>query len=445
MKANVRLDISKKLGALKPMNAVNNGPLPEKKTQTRGNFKTYAKAGFPYARTHDANLSYDYGAPHIVDITAVFPNFDADENDPASYDFYLTDLYLDAIVRAGTKVFYRLGQSIEHWAKKYGIYPPKDFAKWARICEHIILHYNEGWADGKHYGIEYWEIWNEPDLDPGPNSPCWQGTKEEFFDLFEIAAKYLKEKFPHLKIGGPASAGFRTYAVEFLAEMSKRKVPLDFYSWHNYDQHPHHLGDKSEWMRNLLDENGYTKTESILNEWNYVRDWTDNWIYSMRAMQGIKGAAFATAVMCVGQDKPIDLLMYYDARPSTGMNGLFDSLSLEPLKTYYSYRAFHEMTKIGGEVLTESDDEKIYTLAVSDNKTTEMLLTYYAEEDDTPDKEATLHFELPCESEIRFYLTDTAHDDELVERRLLQAGEQKINLSLKLFDIYKIVIAPAEK
>ena len=443
--AILKIDTSKPLGTLKPMNAVNNGPMPETKAQTSGNFKAYAEAGFPYARIHDANLCYNYGAPHIVDITAIFPNFDADENDPASYDFFLTDLHLDAIVKAGTKVFYRLGQSIEHWAKKYGIFPPKDFAKWARICEHIILHYNEGWADGKHYGIEYWEIWNEPDLDPGPNSPCWQGTKEEFFDLFEVAAKHLKGKFPNLKIGGPASAGFRTYAVEFLAEMSKRRVPLDFYSWHNYDQHPHHLGDKSVWMRDLLDRNGYTKTESILNEWNYVRDWTDNWIYSKRAMLGQKGASFATAVMCVAQDKPIDMLMYYDARVFTGMNGLFDIVSLKPGKTYYPYLAFHEMTKVGEEVFSESDDDKVYSLAVSNGKRTDLLLTYYDENDETPPADLSLRLRLSAESEIDFYLTDGEHDAACVKTLVFPKGDATIELPLKLFDIYHIVITEVAK
>ena len=78
--------------------------------------------------------------------------------------------------RAGTKVFFRLGQTIEHGPKKYGALPPKDFAKWARICEHVIRHYNEGWGVDKEwttlnvawsnqFNIVYWEIWNEPDLD----------------------------------------------------------------------------------------------------------------------------------------------------------------------------------------------------------------------------------------------------------------------------------------
>jgi len=46
--------------------------------------------------------------------------------------------------------------------KKHNV-PPKDFNKWARICVNIIRHYNDGWAGGYHWGIKYWEVWNEPD------------------------------------------------------------------------------------------------------------------------------------------------------------------------------------------------------------------------------------------------------------------------------------------
>ena len=34
-----------------------------------------------------------------MDITAVFPNFDADENDPQNYDFTFTDVYISELVK----------------------------------------------------------------------------------------------------------------------------------------------------------------------------------------------------------------------------------------------------------------------------------------------------------------------------------------------------------
>ncbi len=83
------------------------------------------------------------------------------------------------IEAGGAKVFYRLGSKIEHWRKKHNTIPPKDFKKWAVICEHIIRHYTEGWANGFYMDIEYWEIWNEPDI-PLAHKPNWSGTDEEW-------------------------------------------------------------------------------------------------------------------------------------------------------------------------------------------------------------------------------------------------------------------------
>ena len=161
----LRFDTQKRLGAFKPLNAVNNGPCHKRHAsdQKRSNLAAYRAARIPYARCHDASENMGYGGEHVVDITAIFPDFSKDPYDPASYDFPITDEYLLVTQEAGTETFYRLGQKIEHWVKKYGTLPPPDFHKWAVICEHIIRHYNEGWADGYEYGIEYWEIWNEPD------------------------------------------------------------------------------------------------------------------------------------------------------------------------------------------------------------------------------------------------------------------------------------------
>ena len=442
METTLKLDCNQIVQPIKPMNAVNNGPTLPRATQSRGNFESYSAAGFPYARTHDANLCFAYGAPHTVDITAIFPNFDADENDPASYDFVLTDEYIKTILDSGTKVFYRLGQSIEHSKKKYGVLPPKDFHKWARICEHIILHFNEGWADGYHYGIEYWEIWNEPDLNQEDftKSPTWQGTKEQFFDLYEIAAKHLKSKFPHLKIGGPALAWSRDWTADFLSEMQRRSVPIDFFSWHRYDKNPRRVGEICDIFREMLDKNGYAKTESILNEWNYVRNWDTEYVYSLQAIAGIKGAAYATAIMCVCQDKPLDMLMYYDARIGALLNGLFDIVSLRPGKTYHSYFAFHQLSLLKNEVSVECENLNVYAVAASDGDQTQLLISYYNEEDDTPDENVELRFCADRDGEMRLYLTDAEKNRELVRTVNISKGEQTIKIPMKLFDIYHIVL-----
>ena len=131
-----KLDFNETAGEIKPMNAVNNGPVGDNIRSDSSNFEEYRALRIPYARNHDASHYNSYGGEHIVDVHRIFKNFDADECDPASYFFGPTDAYVKNTLDAGAETFYRLGASIEHWVK-YGTRAPKDFLKWARICEHI--------------------------------------------------------------------------------------------------------------------------------------------------------------------------------------------------------------------------------------------------------------------------------------------------------------------
>ena len=370
-KASVTVDMETELGPVRLMNAVNGGPAVKKPggDQKKGNFEDYKAARIPFARIHDCINGVSGGA-HACDIDAIFPDFDADENDPRNYDFVFTDHYLDNMKRAGTEVFFRLGQTIEHGPKKYGVLPPKDFAKWARICEHVIRHYNEGWGWGSdkeyttrniawsnQFNVVYWEIWNEPDLDPSdgalPKNPrCWGGTVTNFFEFYETAAKHLKAKFPKLKIGGPALCGREDWGERFLAYCHDHEVPMDFFSWHVYARNPGPVADKARRIRKLMEKYGFADRESILNEWNYVKGWTDDFVYSLRVESGdlnLKGAAFTAATMAACQSAPVDMLMYYDARPF-GMDGLFEKVTLWPMKGYYPFYAWAKLLDRGTQV-----------------------------------------------------------------------------------------------
>jgi len=371
--AVVTVDPARVIGPIRAMNSVNGGPkvAPVRGDQKSGNFEVYQAARIPMARTHDC-INCVSGGPHTCDVSAIFPDFDADENDPKSYDFVFTDYYLDNMVRAGTKPFFRLGQTIEHGPKKYGVLPPKDFAKWARVCEHIIRHYNEGWgwATDKEYttkniawsnqfDIVYWEIWNEPDLDPSddpdklPDSPrCWGGTVTNFFEFYTIAAKHLKKNFPKLKIGGPALCGRFDWGRRFLCYCRDNNAPLDFFSWHGYATDPRHFAARCHEARKMMDECGFRNAESILNEWNYVKGWVDDWTYSLEVERGRfnqKGAAFIASTLIDCQGAPLDHLMYYDARPN-GMNGMFDMTTFEPMKGYYPFYAWARLADLGTQV-----------------------------------------------------------------------------------------------
>ncbi len=399
----VRVHFDDVVGKVKPMHAVNNGPTKPIEAQmaamARSNFWTFKEAGIPYVRNHDASFCTTYGGEHTVDVHAIFPNFDADVNDPASYDFMLTDIYCDTIQKAGAKVFYRLGSKIEHNPKKYGTLVPPDFQKWAEICEHIIRHYTEGWADGFHWDMEYWEIWNEPDLreenEPKERQSTWSGTIKEFHELFRITAKHLKSCFPHLKIGGPAIAHREQWADDFLAAMRADNVPLDFFSWHVYAREPEWIFNRMHHWRALLDKHGYTEAESICNEWNYVKGWTDEFIYSVEQIISIKGAAFTAATMLGCQYGPMDMLMYYDARVQCAFNGMFDFYTLRPLKGYYPFKMFNELYTLGESVRVNITGENLYAAAAKgENGESAVMLSCYTDDDlDTEKRPVTFKFE----------------------------------------------------
>lgn len=428
-------------GKIKPMHCVNNGPIGNSVRGKGGNMQTYADLKIPYARLHDANFCEGYGGEWTVDVHRIFCDFNADENDPNSYDFKPTDEYIENIYKSGTKVFYRLGASIEH-RKKYGTCPPKDFHKWARICEHIIRHYNQGWADGFNYNIEYWEIWNEPDCrNLDGSNPCWQGTDEQFLELFEISAKHLKSTFPNLKIGGPSSMQVSTVLTEKLLSHCKDKsVPLDFFSFHGYSHDPIYFKSICFEARKLLDKYGYTDTELILNEYNYIRGWIDETFqYSLTTMGNLKGSSFILSLMCAAHDSPLDMLMYYDARPCQ-FNGLFEMFTYRLLKTYFTFKAFSDLYQLGTSVKVETE-ENAFAIAGTNEKEGAILLTHFNDDDDTKEeifKVDISEFKGANGIKADVYLLDNDNDLTLIREEYFTQENYSILLKSPLYTSYLI-------
>lgn len=355
----LRIDFSRTNGFIRPLHGINKGPL------AAGGLIDVTTAlqalHPPSARLHDCH----WPNPDVVDIHCVFPDFNADASQPGSYDFALTDEYLSATRQTGAEIIYRLGESIEHTSKKRFAHPPRDPAKWADICVGIIRHYNEGWANGFHYGIRYWEIWNEPENRPA----MWSGTDEDYFRLYRVAASRIKKRFPNLKVGGPAvgaSGHFvhgefqpTAFVTNFLALCRRESLPLDFFSWHCYTADPSELVARARAIRSLLDASGFTNSQSHLNEWNFLPG--NSWKPLSRSsapqsrqayyeeMAGPRGAAFITAALLELQDAPVDVCNLFHGE--VGGFGLFNEHGV-PQKNYYALRAFRQLLDMPRRVET---------------------------------------------------------------------------------------------
>jgi len=394
----IRADFLKPTGnRIKPMHGVGQPPFYGLKCTY---FHYLEEAGIPYSRLHD--VGGWFGGNMYVDVPNIFRNFDADVNDPASYDFDFTDILIKGLYEYGVQPIYRLGITIENFAKihAYRVYPPKDFQKWAEICEHIVRHYNEGWANGFHFGIQFWEIWNEPDCDYRENRPSatWQGTREQFFSLYETASKHLRACFgDSIKIGGPASTGFNPFmtydpdlegvdpqyahrdnqpayridwAHKFLKYVKDTGSPLDFFTWHGYsydEKGPEVLLNSADYCRRLLNKYGFENVPDHLNEWSVACD-------NNHQRSTLKTASQTFAVLLGMQKKSPSVLCYYDARIGPSLyGGMFNPDTHYPYPTYYGFKAFNTAYKLGNEVENDCDTNGIY-LCAARNDTKGVLL-----------------------------------------------------------------------
>ncbi|MFO1497791.1 MAG: hypothetical protein U1G07_05255 [Verrucomicrobiota bacterium] len=358
-RASLGVDFARPNGLIRALHGVNLGPLCYRGMVDLSRY--HQELRLPLTRLHDVVwLNYD-----AVDISTIFRDFRNDPTDAANYQFEATDDYIAAIVKAGSPILYRLGESIEHTPRKYRVHPPSDPIKWAEICCAIIRHYNEGWASGFHHNIRYWEIWNEPENQPA----MWTGTDEQFLQLYEVTAKAIKARWPDLKVGGP-SFGYTgelsgeqlkpgAFLLAFLSRCRDRRLPLDFFSWHRYTKDPAELGRRAKALRQLLDAYGFAATESHLNEWNYLpkEDWhpitpagqgqeRERW---ETEMGGAKAAAFAAWALLALQDAPLDMANFYTAEVQAF--GMFSRNGV-PRKTYQAFRAFRGLLNTPNRVIT---------------------------------------------------------------------------------------------
>ncbi len=196
----------------------------------------------------DIRFSHIRGHGLFSDDMAIYQEYEENGATKAEYTFTYLDMVMDDYLSLGIKPFLELGfmpqklasgtQTIFYW--KGHVTPPKDYGKWAELIKATLNHLID------RYGREEvisWpiEVWNEPNL-PG----FWKGADmQEYFKLYEVSAKAVKEVDLRLRVGGPAICGVddERWLKEFLTHCVKEQLPLDFVTRHAYaTEMPDHDG-----------------------------------------------------------------------------------------------------------------------------------------------------------------------------------------------------------
>jgi xylan 1,4-beta-xylosidase len=366
-------------GTLRPFNGVTGAPgaefgEPRENVPNIDISEGYKKARIDLIRTHDAfgpsDIDAHFGAtkdlpvsiPADRDRLDVFPDMSADAGDAKSYNFEPTDRLITSIKGVGAETIFRIGRSIGADPK-----PPADLDKYANIARHIVLHYNQGWDHGFHYGLRYWEVWNEPDF-----RVFWTGTPQQYYELYEKVARAVKSADPSALVGGPTISkplDATPYREGFLDFVRARKLPLDFFAWHFYtmdSNDPKALVDIGRQIRGILDARGFKSTKNVLDEWNvdlFDRD-------SSKAAR----AAFAATSIIYMLDSPIDLQVYYRADPS------FRTPDLNPDAIGHALTAFGMMKDTPVLLRTTGGDDDGFAVLAGRSKsggTLQVLISNY--------------------------------------------------------------------
>jgi hypothetical protein len=158
---------------------------------------------------------------------------------PQAWDWSGLDRDLEVVCEAGAKPMVCFA-GLPDWMNDDENYPhgdghrstwnhPRDHEEWGQYCVSIVQHCEQlatarGWP-----GVEQWlwEVWNEPD-----NyyvSGGW--SEQEFSALYAAAATALRNAYPDIRVGGPATDhGSR----KFILPLLDHGHDIQFISWHKY-------------------------------------------------------------------------------------------------------------------------------------------------------------------------------------------------------------------
>ena len=141
----------------------------------------------------------------------------------------------------------------------------------------------------------------------------------------------------------------------FFAYIKEHGSPIDFFSWHSYAD-VSRVAIMDEWLHRELQKLGYGDLETHLNEWDpYAREFGTE-----------HHSAEIAAMMVALQHGHTDLCCIYDMRTvNAPYCPLFDIKTHKPIHGYYAMVAFNTLYRLGTQVESQCDAQRLYVLAAS--------------------------------------------------------------------------------
>ena len=296
------------------------------------------------------------------------------------FNFQYIDILFDSLLDIGIRPVVELGlmpgelrsgDETVFWWKMYKT-PPKDFGEWAAVVEALVRHVTARYGKDE---IDKWffEVWNEPDH---PSFFHSDDRMNDYFKLYESAARAVKSVDPDYKVGGPATAGLR-WINETIAFCRENNVPLDFISGHYYCLKGDFDPDGK--LRMVMNDHSYLsgKINSVGKECHeagyplYMTEWSASYSSRDTVHDSYFSAPFILEIIkeCEGSAEMFSYWVYTDIFEELGpgqkpFHGGFGLINTQSLKKP-AFHSFRMLTELGDEELT-CDDKNAYVCRKDD-------------------------------------------------------------------------------
>jgi xylan 1,4-beta-xylosidase len=344
-----------------------------------------------------------------------------EENGKPVYNFQYIDELFDRMLQIGVRPFVELsffpGAISEKptcfWWGGHGT-PPSDYKKWQQLVENFVKHCITRYGE-KEVRSWFFEVWNEPNL-----NGFWNGTQQQYFELYKTTVLAIKNIDPLLKVGGPATSSYHPkeeiyealkakkdikaedfegiecrgpWIEEFLAYCEKENLPVDFVSSHPYpttypiDSEGNHLELSRPvsstytdilWLRKAIAKSHYANTQIHLTEWSSSpspRDFTHDYLqaatYIVRAN-----------LQCIGLVNSLSYWTFTDVFEEGGagntiFHGGFGLINFQGI-VKPAFHAYRMLNALGDEELARWDGGIVTRSAAT--KQISALFCYYPKE-----------------------------------------------------------------
>ncbi|MET7641387.1 glycoside hydrolase [Streptomyces sp. NPDC005438] len=213
------------------------------------------------------------------------------------FDFSGLDLAYDRLLATGIRPVVELSFMPRELAldPEYTVFDyralvsvPAQWERWGDLVRAVTVHLRERYGADEVATWEF-EVWNEANLEV-----FWNGTREDYLRMYEVAARAVKSVDPRIRVGGPSSAA-AGWVGALLEHCRTHQVPIDFVSTHTYGNAPL---DMRPLTRSYAEATGAPEPEVLWTEWGvtptHFHRVSDSVFAAPFLLRGMKAALHST-------------------------------------------------------------------------------------------------------------------------------------------------------